>query len=273
MTANVADNARLLEVIAGPDGLDSRQGEVRVERYGEALGAGIDGLRIGVLREGFARPESQPEVDAALRGTARRFEKLGARVSEVSVPAHRSAGLAGFGAVQSFVHTLLWTDGCPSGREDLFPTSYLEYHRRWRERASELSAPMKTILLLSDYLREQSGWRLPARSMNAMRGLRAAYDAALERCDALLMPTTPMVATPLPEPDAPPEVLVARAFAPVGNTLPFDHTHHPALSFPCASHDGLPVGAMLVGRRFEEGVLYRLAHAFERHAEWRTLGP
>ena len=50
MTANVADNALLLEVIAGPDGLDSRQHQVpRVDKYTEALKQGVQGLRIGVL--------------------------------------------------------------------------------------------------------------------------------------------------------------------------------------------------------------------------------
>ena len=58
MTANVADNALLLEVIAGPDGLDSRQHQVpRVDKYTEALKQGVKGLRIGVLKEGFGHPQ------------------------------------------------------------------------------------------------------------------------------------------------------------------------------------------------------------------------
>ena len=53
------------------------------------------------------------------------------------------------------------------------------------------------------------------------------------------------------------------AFAPIANTPAFDYTHHPALSLPCGRSEGLPVGAMLVGRAYEEALLYRLAGAFE----------
>src|SRR5499433_1951273 len=60
MTANVRDNALLLEVIAGPDGLDSRQRDVKVARYTEALAGGVKGMRIAVVKEGFGHPNSEP---------------------------------------------------------------------------------------------------------------------------------------------------------------------------------------------------------------------
>ena len=75
MTANVADNALLLEVIAGPDGLNSRQHQVpRVDKYTEALKQGVKGLRIGVLKEGFGHPNTEPDVDAKVRAAAERFK-------------------------------------------------------------------------------------------------------------------------------------------------------------------------------------------------------
>src|ERR1700744_6561598 len=63
MTMNVSDNALLLEVIAGPDGIDSRQRGVPAGRYTEALDDGVQGLRIGVLKEGFGLHNSEPDVD------------------------------------------------------------------------------------------------------------------------------------------------------------------------------------------------------------------
>ena len=53
MTANVRDNALLLEVIAGPDGLDTRQRGVAAGRYTEALEGGVGGMRIAVIKEGL----------------------------------------------------------------------------------------------------------------------------------------------------------------------------------------------------------------------------
>ena len=83
MTATVADNALLLEVIAGADGLDPRQYNVRVDKYTTALGRGVAGLRIGVVTEGFGhagerarrRPEGARGGGAAAR--ARRDRRGG----------------------------------------------------------------------------------------------------------------------------------------------------------------------------------------------------
>ncbi len=271
MTASVADNALLLEVIAGPDGLDGRQAGVQAQAYTASLDAGIAELRIGVLREGFGRSESEPAVDAAVRAAAAHLERLGAKVSEVSVPIHSRAGVVWLGSVQSTVHTMFATDGCGTGVEGVFPTSYLDFHRGWRSRTDELPETVVTMLLTSEYLRRHHGFRYAARSMGLVRAVRAAYDEALSRFDLLLLPTTPMVAPPLPPADASIEAIVGQAFLPAGNTLPFDYTHHPAMSIPCGTSDGLPIGMMLVGRHFEESTIYRAARAFEQHADWRTL--
>ena len=57
MTANVRDNALLLEVLAGADGLDPRQYAPKVANYTEALDGGVKGLRIGIVKEGFGHAE------------------------------------------------------------------------------------------------------------------------------------------------------------------------------------------------------------------------
>src|SRR5213596_1468783 len=73
MTATVADNALLLEVLAGADGLDPRQYAPRTAPYTEALGRGVDGLRIGVVTEGFGHHNSEKDVDASVRSAAAVF--------------------------------------------------------------------------------------------------------------------------------------------------------------------------------------------------------
>jgi amidase len=93
----------------------------------------------------------------------------------------------------------------------------------------------------------------------------------LESYDLLLMPTTPMKATPLPAPGASREEQIGRAFEMITNTAPFDITHHPAMSLPCGMVDGLPVGLMLIGRHFDEPTIYRAAHAFEQSGDWKKM--
>ena len=75
-------------MIAGADGLDPRQYNVRVDKYTAALGRGVAGMRIGVVTEGFGHAVSEPDVDQKVRQAAERLRALGATVEEVSIPMH-----------------------------------------------------------------------------------------------------------------------------------------------------------------------------------------
>ena len=88
LTATVAENAVFLQVMAGPDGFDSRQGGCWPDAYTEAIGAPVKGLKIGVLSEGFGQYDSHPDVDEGVRAAARTLEALGCTLGEVSIPWH-----------------------------------------------------------------------------------------------------------------------------------------------------------------------------------------
>ena len=106
---------------------------------------------------------------------------------------------------------------------------------------------------------------------NLSRTLRSAYDAVLEQNDLLVMPTLPIKATKLPQQDDPRETTFARAFEMVANTAPFDVTGHPAMAIPCGRSDGLPISMMLVGKHFDEMMIYKVAHAFEQAGDWGKM--
>src|SRR5256884_4603945 len=86
MTATVQGNALLLEVLAGPDGLDPRQYGAVAKPYREALGRGAGGLRIGVVEEGFGHSQSMPQGDAIVREAAARFGRGGSTVGAPAGP-------------------------------------------------------------------------------------------------------------------------------------------------------------------------------------------
>ena len=88
MGRRVEDVARLLTVIAGSDGLDPRQPAVHALDYLAALNLPLKGLRIGVLREGFGRPESHPQTDEAARRALSELASAGAVVEDVSIAWH-----------------------------------------------------------------------------------------------------------------------------------------------------------------------------------------
>lgn len=272
MTASVRDNALFLEVMAGPDGLDPRQYDVKVQPYTELLGGGVRGMRIAVVKEGFGLPASEPDVDAKVRAAAALFGKLGATVDEVSIPMHLLAPAIWTPiGTEGLTQTMMWGDGYGHSRGDLYVTSLMDFHHRWRERANELSETTKLMTLLGTYIRKHHGLRYYGKGVNLSRKLTAAYDAVLNDYDLLLMPTTPMKATPIPGPGASREEIVQRAFEVLPNTAPFDITHHPSMSLPCGMSGGLPVGLMLTGRHWDEGTIYRAAHAFEQAEDWRVL--
>ena len=107
------------------------------------------------------------------------------------------------------------------------------------------------------------GSRYYGKAMNITRRL-TGYDAALATNHLLLMPTTPIKATPLPPADAPRELYVEGALNMFANTAPTDISHHPAMAVPCRMSDGLPVSMMLIGKHFDEPAIYRAAYAFEQ---------
>ncbi|HUE39966.1 MAG TPA: amidase [Candidatus Binatia bacterium] len=271
MTATVRDNALLLEVIAGTDGYDPRQYAPRVHPYTQMLDGGVRGMKLAIVREGFGQPGAEPDVDENVRASAARLGKLGATVEEVSIPWHLTAGSLFLPIVtEGLTQTMMWGDGYGVSRSDLYVTSLMDFHRGWRERADEMSETTKLFTLFGTYVRERYGSRYYGKAMNLSRQLTAAYDAVLASHDLLLMPTTPMKAQPLPQPGAAREEIVARALEMVGNTAPFDLSHHPAMAIPCCISDGLPVSMMLVGKHFDEPTIYRAAYAFEQTANWKT---
>lgn len=120
-------------------------------------------------------------------------------------------------------------------------------------------------------MNQHHGSRFYGKAINIVRRLRAHYEAVFANYDLLLMPTTPMKATPLPGSDATREEYVTRALEVSTNTASFNLTHHPAMSVPCGLVDGLPVGMMLVGKHFDEATIYRAAYAFEQSKDWRQM--
>jgi Asp-tRNA(Asn)/Glu-tRNA(Gln) amidotransferase A subunit family amidase len=80
ITATAADNAVLLEVLAGPAGYDPRQYAVRTHSYGEAAGRGVKGMKIALVKEGFELGNAGSDVNEKVRAAAKRFEQLGAYI-------------------------------------------------------------------------------------------------------------------------------------------------------------------------------------------------
>lgn len=272
MTQNVMDNALMLEVLAGADGLDPRQYDVETDRYTAAVTLGVSGLKIGVVKEGFGHDVSEPDVDAKVRAAAEMLKRMGAAVDEISIPWHlKGPAIWTPIALEGLTNQMMHGNGMGTGWEGMYTTSLLDFHANWRNRADELSDTLKISMFIGQYYLKHHRGHYYAKAQNLSRQLREEYNKVLGNYDLLLMPTTPMKATPIPESPKNLAEWCQRAFEMLGNTAPFDVTGHPAMAVPCGMSDGLPVSMMLVGRRYEESTIYRAAGAFEGAGDWRKM--
>ena len=266
MTRDVHDNALLLEVLAGRDGMDPRQpSSWQPVKYTRARRAGAEGLRVAVVKEGFGQRNAEAEVDERVRAAADTLAAAGLHVEEVPVPVHKQAWLLAQPIyVESVAHSMGHC-GIINDAAGFGSSSPAEQFAAWRRRWRELPESLMALLLFGAFVRSRHPGRYYVKAQHLRRTIRRAYEDVFSEYDLLLMPTTPMAATPLPGPDASAAERSRRASEMLANTGPFDVTGHPAISLPCdATADGRPVGMMLVGRHFDEITLYRAAYAFER---------
>ncbi|MGD1924044.1 MAG: amidase, partial [Paracoccaceae bacterium] len=187
MTQTVMDNALMLEVLAGPDGLDPRQYDVVTDNYTAAVTRGVSGLKIGVVKEGFGRDESEQDVDSKNRAAADMFRQMGASVDEISIPWHLKGPaiwtpIAGEGLTNQMMHG----NGMGTGWEGMYTTSLLDFHSNWRQRADELSDTLKICMFIGQYYLKHHRGHYYAKSQNLARQLREEYNKVLASYDLLL---------------------------------------------------------------------------------------
>ncbi|MBI3301481.1 MAG: amidase [Deltaproteobacteria bacterium] len=268
MARSMADVALLLEVIAGKDPMDPRQYDVPVQPYTQALGKDIRGVRLGVVREGFGTPVSEPDVDAKVHEAVKALHELGAQVQDVSIPAHLEAGGITWGLAAEGMAALVYGNGVGYHWKGLYNVSFANaLGKSLQAQAQDLPYTVKFVVLMGTYLNRAYHGRLYAKAQNQRRALRAAYDQVLEQVDVLVMPTTPNKAHKY-DPKRDIRGLIEHGSNMLGNTAPFDMTGHPSLSVPCGKSNGLPVGLMLTGRHFDDATLLRVGHAFEQQMAW-----
>lgn len=262
----VADAAMMLSVIAGRDGLDPRQPDnLKPADYVAALGRSAAGIRVGVVTEGFGHFNSESEVDDTVLAAINILRGIELEAEDISIPWHlHGPALWDVLATEGGLWQMIDGNGYGMNWKGHYAPELTAYFgRQWREDPSKFSETVKLVMLTGRHTLATECGRHYAMAQNLGNMLTAAYDQALLRHDVLVMPTLPMRATKLPDEGAPVEEIFARGLEMIANTCPFDITGHPACSVPAGLIDGLPVGLMIVGRRFDDATVLQVAHAFE----------
>ncbi len=269
MANTVKDIALLLEVIAGRDGLDPRQPDSLpqppVKPYLNLIDSEIKGIKVGIVKEGFNWPNSEKDVDELVLDSAKKLEDYGIKVEEVSIPLHRM-GLDIWTpiGIEGATATMILGSGLGWGRKGLFETQIADlFGNSLKSKARDLPNTVKGVLMLGYFMIRKYNNRYYAKARNLSIMLKEAYDEALRKYDALIMPTTPMKAMRYRSEPSFDEYFIM-ALGMINNTAPYDVTGHPAMNVPVGYSNGLPVGLMIVGSYFEEDKILKIANIFER---------
>lgn len=267
ITRTVRDAALLLDVIAGRDGNDPRQRhDLRPHDYEAALARGAEGLRVGVLAEGFDRTDSNPEVDRVVRDALNALVRAGMSVNPTSVPLHMlGPHLWNVIAVEGATSQMIDYNGYGLNWHGLYdPEVMAAFGARKKTSATSMPPNVRNAIIAGRHTLDTQHGQHYAMARNLIPKVAAAYDAAFTDYDVLVMPTVPTVPKPLDASMSTTDGYINDTLDMVGNTAVFDLTGHPACSVPAGFVDGVPTGMMIVGRRFADTTVLRVAHAFEQ---------
>ena len=269
LARTVGDCAATLQVIAGHDGNDSTSATHPVPDYLGALEEGVKGMTLGLPREYFIAG-TDPEVEGAVRAAAKEYQRLGAKIVEVSLP-HTKYAVATYYLVATAEASsnLARYDGVKYGHRAKGAKQLIEMYERTR--AEGFGAEVKARIMLGTYALSAGyydAYYLKGQKVRTL--IRRDFLEAFKSCDAILTPTSPTAAFRLGEKtDDPIQMYLSDIF-----TISCNLAGLPGMSLSCGfTREGLPIGLQILGRPFDEATLFAVGHAYQRETSWHTRAP
>jgi len=259
LTKTVEDAAILLNTISGHDPHDSTSALVEVPDYTKSLTRDVQGLKIGLPKEYFVEG-MDPEVEKSVREAAKTYERLGAKVVEVSLPhTPQSVAVYYIVAVAEASSNLGRFDGVRYGaripKKDLVDM-YLETRDQGFGDETKRRILLGTFVLSAGYY---DAYYLQGQKVRTL--IRQDFENAFKDVDLLLSPTSPTAAFKLGEKIKDPLAMYLSDIF----TIPANLAGIPAISVPCGlTAAGLPIGLQLMAQPFDEATLLKAAHALEQ---------
>ncbi|MEC2217025.1 MULTISPECIES: Asp-tRNA(Asn)/Glu-tRNA(Gln) amidotransferase subunit GatA [Bacillus amyloliquefaciens group] len=268
ITRNVEDNAFLLQAISGPDKMDSTSANVEVPDFHSSLTGDIKGLKIAVpkeyLGEGVGK-EAKESVLAALKV----LEDLGATWEEVSLP-HSKYALATYYLLSSSEASanLARFDGIRYGYRSDNADNLIDLYKQTRSEG--FGNEVKRRIMLGTFALSSGYYDAYYKKAQKVRTLiKKDFEDVFEKYDVIVGPTTPTPAFKIGEKTSDPLTMYANDIL----TIPVNLAGVPGISVPCGFADGLPLGLQIIGKHFDEGTVYRVAHAFEQATDHHKAKP
>lgn len=244
ITKTVEDAAVILNVISGYDSYDATSVNLRIDDYTRALGRSIKGLKIGIPKEYFSEGLDRG-VKRVIERAVQKLEGEGAKLVDISLP-HQEYALATYYIIMpsEVSANLARFDGIRFGKtRDYFGP---EVKRR---------IMLGTYALSSGYYDQ---YYLKAAKVRNL--LKKDFEKAFQKADVIVSPTSPTVAWRFKEKTNDPlKMYLSDIYTVTANLVGI-----PAISIPCGSSDGLPVGLQIMGPHFREDLILQIAYAYEQ---------
>lgn len=258
-TLTVDDAALVMEIMEGKDENDATSIELSSTTAPELIEPDVKGLRIGLPKEYFVEGMDE-EIRARIMEAVKKFETAGAIVKEVSLP-HAKYALAAYYIVapSEITSNLGRFDGLRYGYHsqgnDLLDT----YERT---RGEGFGREVKRRIMLGSYTLSAGYYDAYYKKALQVRTLiKQDFDEVLKEVDVILTPTSPSVGWDLGAKfDDPLTMYLSDIYTITANLAAI-----PAISIPCGTAHGLPVGLQLMGKAFDEHMLYRAGMWFEKN--------
>ena len=268
VSKDVTDCALTLNAISGYDLMDSTSLPLEARDFTAGLTGNLENVRMGIPDEYFIEG-IEPGVKAAVLDAVKTLEGLGATVEPVSLPTTEHALACYYIIAPSECSAnLARYDGVKYGY------SYQDTSDMWQAMESTrqygFGPEVKRRIMLGTYALSSGyydAYYLKAQQVRTL--IRQDFDRVFQQVDALVTPTSPVVAFPLGERTADPLQMYLIDVC----TLPVNIAGLPAISIPCGFSEGLPVGMQLIGPHLSEERLLGIAFAYEQATEWHRARP
>jgi aspartyl-tRNA(Asn)/glutamyl-tRNA(Gln) amidotransferase subunit A len=268
LAASAEDAARVLREMAGFDPRDSTSVDTPVPDYLAGLGAPLQGVRIGVLKE-FFDTGLDPQYERCVREALAVFERLGARLREVSLPnIPLSVPVYYVVAPAECSSNLARYDGVRFGHRCRDPRDLQDLYKR--SRSEGFGAEVKRRIMTGTYVLSAGYYdAYYLKAQRVRRLITADFERAFGEVDLLMGPTTPTAAFALGAKTADPITMYLNDIYTISANL----AGLPAMSVPCGFTAGLPVGLQIIGPHFAEQALLHAAHRYQLETDWHQRIP
>ncbi len=268
---SVEDAAIVLSRISGKDRFDSTTMNTAEKKYEDLLGADISGLKIGIPKEYFAGEGLGKNVEKKVREAIGKYEKLGAKIVDISFPSADFSLATYYIIMPSEVSSnMARFDGIRFGRSvgaesEKTGADYTLWDIYFKTRAKYLGKEVKRRIMLGTYALSAGyydQYYLKAQKVRAL--IKKEFEEAYKKVDLILSPTSPTTAFKIGEKtENPLAMYLADIYTVTANIVGV-----PAISVPCgtieAEGKNLPVGLQLMGKWFDEETLLNAAYVFEQ---------